>query len=217
MTMSTPAGTNVLPLVMFDTNVLFDFFLGRDPEVLLLAQLSRRHVEIRVPEFVLMEFRGSILRELGNKEHALSSVLQLAKELERADHWMSGVDSLRVGCELVSADIARLRGKLDVFLDVVRKQFDVEPHSLEIHYRGDLRFVQGLPPDEPKRGVQDCRIFEAALAIGRADSANARPGRFFLSKDSDFLKKSGVKEELTALGIELVGSAGRIYYQFAPR
>ncbi|WP_437497289.1 hypothetical protein [Sorangium sp. So ce1099] len=97
MTPTSSSVANVLPLVMFDTNVLFDFFLGRDPEVLLLAQLSRRHVEIRVPEFVLMEFRGSILRELGRKEQALSSVRQLAAELERADHWMSGVDSLRAG------------------------------------------------------------------------------------------------------------------------
>ncbi|WP_207217731.1 MULTISPECIES: PIN domain-containing protein [Sorangium] len=217
MTAAAPAGATALPLVMFDTNVIFDFFLGRDPEILLLAQLSRQHVEIRIPEFVLMEFRGSILRELGGKEKALSSVRQLANELERADHWMSGVDRLRAGCELVMEDIARLRGKLDTFLDVVRKQFDVEPHSPDIHYKGDLRYVQGLPPDEPKRGVQDCRIFEAALAIGRADATNNRPARFFLTKDSDFLKKVGVKDELDALGIELVGSAGQIYGRFAPR
>lgn len=189
MTSSAPASG--VPLVMFDTNVLFDFFLGRDPEILLLAQLSRQYVEIRIPEFVLMEFRGSILRELGGKEKALSSVRQLANELERADHWMSGVDMLRAGCELVMEDIARLRGKLDTFLDTVRRQFDVEPHSPEIHYKGDLRYVQGLPPDEPKRGVQDCRIFEAALAIGRADATSSRP-RFFLTKDSDFLKKESV-------------------------
>jgi predicted nucleic acid-binding protein len=213
----TAALPTALPLVMFDTNVIYDFFLGRDPEVLLLAQLSRQQVEIRIPEFVLMEFRGSILRELGGKEQALSSVRRLATELERADHWMSGVNSLRTGCELVAEDIARLRGKLDTFLDVVRRLFDVEPHSPEIHYKGDLRYVQGLPPDEPKRGVQDCRIFEAVLAIGRADAANLRPARYFLTKDTDFLKKSGVSEELNVLGIELVGSAGRVYGRFAPR
>ncbi len=104
-----------------------------------------------------------------------------------------------------------------MFLDEVRRQFDVEPHSPEIHYKGDLRYVQGLPPDEPKRGVQDCRIFEAALAIGRADVANNRPARFFLTKDSDFIRKAGVRVELNALGIELVDSASRIYWRFAPR
>jgi predicted nucleic acid-binding protein len=56
---------------MFDTNVLFDFFLGRDPEILLLASLSRQYVEIRVPDFVLMEFRGSILKELGKTVESL--------------------------------------------------------------------------------------------------------------------------------------------------
>jgi predicted nucleic acid-binding protein len=217
MSTSAPVGANLLPLVIFDTNIIFDFFLGRDPDVLLLAQLSRQQIEIRVPEFVLMEFRGSILKELGKKEQDLTSVKKLAIELERADQWMSGVDSLRAGCELIAADISRLRGKLDTFLDVIRRLFDVEPHSSEIHYKGDLRFVQGLPPDEPKRGVQDCRIFEAALAIGRADINNTRPARFFLSKDSDFLKKSGVKDELDALGIELIGSAAKIYGRVAPR
>jgi predicted nucleic acid-binding protein len=217
MTIAVRTGADALPLVMFDTNVIFDFFLGRDPEVLLLAQLSRQQIEIRVPEFVLMEFRGSVLRDLGSKEQTLSSVRRLATELDRADHWMSGVDSLRAGCELVAEDIARLRSRLDTFLDVVRRQFDIEPHTPDIHYKGDLRYVQGLAPDEPKRGVQDCRIFEAALAIGRKDATNNRPARFFLTKDSDFLKQSGAREELNAFGIELVGSAGRIYGRFAPR
>ena len=102
MTIAVRTGADALPLVMFDTNVIFDFFLGRDPEVLLLAQLSRQQIEIRVPEFVLMEFRGSVLRDLGSKEQTLSSVRRLATELDRADHWMSGVDSLR-------ADLPRRR------------------------------------------------------------------------------------------------------------
>jgi predicted nucleic acid-binding protein len=67
MSSAAPPRAAILPLVMFDTNVLFDYFLGRDPTIVLLAQLSRRQVTFRVPELVLFEFRGSTLRELGKK------------------------------------------------------------------------------------------------------------------------------------------------------
>lgn len=203
-----------LPLVMFDTNVLFDFFLGRDPDIQLLVQTAGHQIDIRVPELILLEFRGSILRELGQKQKAIDTARQLAKELDRADQWMSGVESMRRGYEMASTDIERLRSRVDPFLDIVRRDFNIEPHTSEIHYLGDLRYLQGLPPDEPRRGVQDCRIFEAVLAIARTDSETQRPARFFLTKDSDFLKKLGVKEELAKVGVELIGTVGPIYWQF---
>jgi len=202
-----------LPLVMFDTNVLFDYFLGRDPDVHLVATLSRRKLDIRIPEFVLLEFRGSILKELGAKERALGDVRRLAAELDRADRWMSGVDKLRSGCELVAEDIARLRQKIDPFLAAIRRDFDVVVHTQDLHFRGDLRFVQGLPPDEPKRGVQDCRIFEAVLDIARRDGVPR--SRYLLTKDSDFSKKQGVKDELLTVGVELVVTAAPLYHQHA--
>lgn len=151
MSAGVPAPTS-LPLVIIDTNVIFDFFLGRDPDVLLLAQLVPAKVEIHVPEFVLFEFRGSVLRELGAKEKALSQTRALANELERADGWKSGVGSLRAGCDAVMQDIEALRGRLD-----------------------------------PK---------------------------VFLTKDADFLKKAGVRAELSALGVDLVDAAGPLYGRY---
>jgi predicted nucleic acid-binding protein len=203
-----------LPLIIIDTNVLYDYFLGRDPDVVLLAKLSPTKAEIRVPEFVLFEFRGSVLRELGAKEMALSQTRALANELDRADGWNSGVRSLRDGCDVVMQDIEALRAKLDPFLLSLRSVFTVEAHTQEIHYLGDLRYVQGLPPDAPKRGVQDCRIFEAALAIARADAGTTRPAKVFLTKDADFLKKPGVRSELLSLGVELADAAGPLFGRF---
>lgn len=199
---------------MIDTNVLFDYYLGRDPEILGLVALARTKLELRIPEFVLLEFRGSMLRELGAKERALQAVVTLANELDRADHWMSGVEKLRDGCELIREDIARRRASIDTFIDAIRRNLTIVPHSPDIHYRGDLRFIQGLPPDEPRRGVQDCRIFEAVLDIARNDGGNSRQ-RYFLTKDSDFSKKHGVKDELRAVGVELVTSAGLLYGRHA--
>jgi|GEM_PF-1395450 len=202
-----------LPLVVFDTNVLFDFFLGRDPDVMLLAQLAGSAVEFRVPEFVLMEFRGSVLKELGKKEEMLGPVRALANELDRADSWMSAADHLRNGADLASSDILRLKARVDPFLTQLRKTFTIVPHSIDVHYRGDLRFVQGLPPDRPKRGVQDCRVFEAVLDIARNDQTPNRPEKLFFTKDSDF-DRPGVAEELKKFDFNLESSAGRIYYKY---
>lgn len=199
---------------MFDTNVLFDYFLGRDPDVVLLVSLSGTKLEIRVPEFVLLEFRGSVLRELGKLQRRLQETQALANDLDRADELKGGASKLFTGIVDATRDVDRLKQKVDPFLVTVRGQVTVMPHSPDLHYRGDLRFVQGLPPDEPKRGVQDCRIFEAALDIARADAAVARTNRYFLTKDSDFLRKPGVAQELATLNVELIDRAAPIYWQF---
>ena len=46
--------------------------------------------------------------------------------------------------------------------------------------------------------------FSTVLAIARKDANCSRPTRFFLTKDGDFLKKAGVRDELRAMGVELV-------------
>ena len=53
-----------LPLLIFDTNVVMDIWLGRDADqAALLVQLAESaKVELFLPEFVLIEFRGTALR-----------------------------------------------------------------------------------------------------------------------------------------------------------
>lgn len=206
--------SNGLPLAVVDTNFLFDYFLGRDPDVLLLAALSGKKVDILVPEFVLLEFRGSVLKELGRLQRSLQDVATIAKELERADELTKGAGSLRAGVGVADGDIETLRTKLDPFLATVRGQFKVIPHTPALHYLGDLRFVQGLPPDNPKRGVQDCRIFETVLEIARNDAGVTRPDRIFLTKDGDFLKKAGVAAELKAVGMSITDKVAPLYHRW---
>lgn len=195
------------PLVMFDTNILFDFFLGRDPQIVPLVQSCRKgHVAIHIPEFVLFEFRGSILRELGRIEAAINTTRALANQCERADDWASGVAALRQGCTLITEDITLRRNRLDEFIDELRSDFGftIHEHTWRLHYEGDLRFVKGLPPDRPKNGVQDCRILEAMLDIARNDQSTMREARYLLTKDSDFHKDPEIVRELDSVGVSLV-------------
>lgn len=61
----------------------------------------------------------------------------------------------------------------------------VPAHTPELHFRGDLRFLSGRPPDRPVDGLKDCRIYEAVLEIVRADQGTPRP-RYLVTRDSDF-------------------------------
>ena len=58
---------------------------------------------------------------------------------------------------------------------------------------------------------------EQVLDIARQDVGATRPGRFLLTKDSDFLGQQGVRDELLAVGVTLVGAAGPIYGEYGPR
>jgi hypothetical protein len=66
-------------LLVFDTNVVMDIWLGRDGDeaVLLLTLAENRRVDLVVPDFVLIEFQGTarlISQGIGGNELALVSV-----------------------------------------------------------------------------------------------------------------------------------------------
>jgi hypothetical protein len=87
----------------------------------------------------------------------------------------------------------------------------VVPHTMEIHFKGDLRYLGGYPPDRPVDGIKDCRIYEAVLEIVKADAANVRPRRVYVTKDRDFSKYSELVDELKGHGVELSGNLGQLY------
>lgn len=75
------------PLLVFDTNVVMDIWLGRDGEVaVLLLQLAEQgRIDLVIPEFVLMEFQGTARRWVTDQRALLAdSVRRLAKEWGRS-------------------------------------------------------------------------------------------------------------------------------------
>lgn len=97
------------PLLVFDTNVLVDVWLGRDNDqaVLLVKLAEDGRVELLVPEYVLIEFRGTATRWIRDERERLNSSVRRA-----ANEW---VRSQELGSALgvtIRKDPGRLYGEL---------------------------------------------------------------------------------------------------------
>ena len=79
-----------LPLLVFDTNILMDIWLGRDGNqaMLLLELAEKKRLELVVPEYVLLEFQGAALRHAqGEKARLQQQFLPAIKGLR---YWGRG-------------------------------------------------------------------------------------------------------------------------------
>jgi hypothetical protein len=200
-------------LLTFDTNVIFDIWSGRDGDhaVLLLQLAEAGRVELVLPEFVLLEFRGTALRWLREQRARIEPMRQLVREWERCEPLGEAADDVRGGVRKLLAELNTLSNHIDPVIARVRAIARVEPHTFDLHFRGDLRYLAGHAPDRPVDGLKDCRIYEALLGILRADVGNARPHKVFATKDGDFTKFPELVAEVQALGAQLRGDLGRLY------
>lgn len=203
------------PLLIFDTNVLMNIWLSRDEQSMLLVELADEGaVELVLPEFVLIEFRGTALRWLREQRALLdNNIAAPLKSWKRSALLEAATEQLQRGSQAVRAQLDDLPNKIEPLLDRLRKVARVTPHSIELHFRGDLRYLRGDPPDRPVDGIKDCRIYEAVLEILRGDADNPRQRRVYLTQDSDFAKYPGLVNELGRFGCELATQPGKLYGQ----
>jgi hypothetical protein len=202
------------PLLIFDTNIVMDIWLGRDgDQAVLLVQLAESaKVELVLPDFVLVEFRGTALRWVREQRAALDSkVRPLAAEWGRSKPLGEAADDMRGGAAKLALELDILANNIEAVRSRLRAVATVIPHTMEVHFRGDLRYLGGYPPDRPVDGIKDCRIYEAVLEIVKTDVSNARTRRVYVTKDRDFSKYSELVDELKGHGVELSGNPGLLY------
>jgi predicted nucleic acid-binding protein len=202
-----------LPLLVFDTNILMELLLGRDgANAVLLVQLAeQKRVEVVVPEYVLFEFRGTALRWIRDELERLSVVRRSANEWMRSQELDKPAEDMKSAASDLEAKLKGLQAEVDVVVARVRSVARVPQHTMDLHFRGDLRYLGGRPPDRPVDGLKDCRIYEAVLEIAKADQAAQRP-KFLVTRDSDFDMKELV-DELAALGFTIRKDPGGLYGQ----
>ncbi|MEX1366147.1 MAG: PIN domain-containing protein [Nannocystaceae bacterium] len=205
-------------VLIFDTNILVDIWLARDGnESVLLLQLAEEGiVDLVLPEYVLIEFRGFALRWLRDERAKLEQrVRTLAREWGRSDDLDEGADLIAAGCRKVDEGLEGLRNTIDQVAKRVRAVARVKPHTPEIHFRGDLRFLSGRPPDRPIGGIKDCRIFEAILEIA-AEQERGERLKYVVTKDQDFDHEE-LRLQLDAQGFSIRKDPGRLFGELRPR
>jgi predicted nucleic acid-binding protein len=201
-----------LPLLVFDTNILLDVWLGRDGDqaVLLVRLAETGKIELVVPEFVLLEFRGTALRWVRDERERLNTnVRRAANEWGRSGLLSADAESMRKAASGIEATLDSLVERVDTVISNIKQVAAVPPHTQAVHFKGELRFIAGHPPDGPADGLKDCRIYEAVLEVARNDAANQR-AKFLVTKDADFDVKELIGE-LGSLGFTIRKDPGRLY------
>jgi predicted nucleic acid-binding protein len=201
-------------LLVFDTNVVMDIWLGRDgDEAVLLLTLAENHrLDLVVPEFVLIEFQGTGRRWIRDQRARLANnVRSSANEWGRSDKLGDGADDIRAGANKVEAALQALERNIEAVVARLSAIAHIVAHSADLHFRGDLRYLRGDPPDRPVDGLKDCRIYEAVLDVLRADAGAHRPARILVTKDRDFARYAPIVSELAAFGATLRADPGALY------
>ena len=201
-----------VPLLVFDTNILLDVWLGRDNDqaALLVRLAETKRVELVVPDYVLVEFRGTALRWVRDEKERLNNTVRRAlNEWARSQELGTAAESMRAAANDIEAKLEQLVSQVDVVVSRIASVARVPAHTQDIHFRGDLRYLAGRPPDRPVDGLKDCRIYEALLDIARGDRANVRT-KYLVTRDADFDVKELVAE-LASLGFTIRKDPGRVY------
>lgn len=203
------------PLLLFDTNILMDVLLGRDDAAVLLVELAeQQHVDLVIPEYVLFEFRGTALRWIQVERGRLIEVRRAAKGWIRSQKLEIPADEIRAAVKCIEKKLSSLEAEVDAVLDRLRAVADIKKHTQELHFLGDLRYLQGLPPDGPVDGLKDCRIYETILKVAQCDVTDRT--RYLVTKDSDF-DYPALVEELAALGVHIRKDPGRLFGELRPK
>jgi hypothetical protein len=198
------------PLLVFDTNILLDVWLGRDnDQAALLVRLAENgRAELVVPEYVLVEFRGTALRWVRDELARAQTMRRGVNEWARSVELGTAADEVRSSMAQIETKLAALAAQVGDVVTRMKSVARVSPHTHDIHFRGDLRYLSGRPPDRPVDGLKDCRIYEAILEIARADTAS-RP-KFLVTRDADFDVPELIAE-LAVLGFSIRKDPGRLY------
>lgn len=200
-----------LPLLIFDTNILMDIWLGRaNAQAVLLVELAEeKKVELKIPEFVLIEFRGTALRWIREQRATLEVMRKHLNEWGRTQALGVVADEMRDRAKTLESEIDGLEGNVEYVRTRLCAAATIVPHTIDLHFKGDLRYLGGYPPDRPVDGIKDCRIYEAVLDIVKTDAAQQKVRRrVYVTKDADF---NPLVEELAADDVELSNHPGKLY------
>lgn len=172
-----------------------------------LAELGR--VDVVVPEYVVREFRGTALRWIRDERERTDVVRNSANGWGRCFELGAPADDIRRAASIVAEQLAKLEAQVDEVIARLRNAAQVPAHTQAVHFRGEIRCLEGRPPNRPGVGLADCRIYEALLEIAEQHSGSTQH-KFFVTRDSDFDSPELI-EELARHGFSIRRDLGRLY------
>jgi predicted nucleic acid-binding protein len=200
-------------LLVLDTNILMEILLDRDEGNArkLLELAENQESEIAVPEYVLFEFRSTANRWLRAEKEKLTIMRRSINEWSRSKELSLFASRLKAVVTNLEEEMQRLEESIPLLIRRIRAIARVTPHTMDLQFRGDLRFLEGVPPERRGEGLDDCRIYEALLEIAKAEPHIQR-AKYLVTRDTDFQAKE-LLEELDGLGFKISKDPMKLYAQ----
>lgn len=183
---------------------------GNETAALLVALAEEEKIEITIPEYVMLEFQGTARRHIRKETNQLDAIRHSLNGWKRSARLSEYTEKIKESLDDISGVLSHIESQIPHVISRLREVANIAPHTQELHFRGDLRFLRGDPPDRPRDGIKDCRIYEAVLAIANLEIGNSRD-KFFVTKDSDFDFPELV-DELSQLGFKINSNVAQLYY-----
>jgi len=191
-------------LLITEPNFPVGLFLRQSRDFIYLTRLTETYpLTMAIPEFCLQEARLSLRARLGKSSEGLIESRRLLRDIGRSEYARERVEAatdLLVELEeLLQERIESVSETIDMMMDICT----VIPHSPEIHVRGRLRHIGGLPPFKET----DCEIFECILDFLRANH-NEYDASIFLCLDQTDFDYDEIRDDLAETDTRLSFSTG---------
>lgn len=108
-----------------------EVLLGRDgaAAVLLVKLAEAKRVDLVVPDYVLLEFRGTALRWIRDELERLNGVRRSAKEWARSQELDKPAEEIKIAAGDVEQKLKALQSEVEVVIGRIRSVARVTPHT----------------------------------------------------------------------------------------
>ena len=200
--MSKTVTTTHLQLLT-ETNFLLDIAFDQSPECKRLFFLAQeQNIPIIVPEYSFAEAEGNIAKTLEQRLAAIDTTIGILKQSARSAYQDVAALLAQLHAFKARSD-AEERPLLHLKLAKLEEHVSVIPFSAKIGARAELRGLRQLAPWKPT----DRNVYESLLHFVRKNQAS-EAHTLFLTRDRADFDVPSLHDELAALSVELLFSAG---------
>ena len=190
-------------LLLSETNFILDITFEQSPECARLVTMTEEQgIDMVIPEYSFAEAEGNITNTLQKRCLTIDAMVGVLRQSARSRYQkVSGLISELEQWKTYSLgeELAALHARMDALENIVR----VIPFSGDIAAQAELRGLRQLAPGK----ASDRNVYESLLHFARLNQS-PDAAMLFLTRDKSDFDFSYIREELAALSVELLFSAG---------
>jgi hypothetical protein len=189
--------------LLTETNFILDLSFQQAPDCERLFLLAQEHdIELVIPEYSFAEAEGNLTTTLRKRCATLEAAISVLRQADRSAYQ----DLARLIQELEQVKVQAFTQEQPILharIQYLTKSASVIPFSAEIGVQAELRGLRRLAPWKPT----DRNVYESMLHFVR-ENQSSEVRMLFLTRDRADFDVPSLHDELAALSVELLFSAG---------